>query len=119
MRVKYLYEKYYEKYTKNIRKIFFLQMYNAVLQSKIISKCKNVQPLKNLTAKVPAPAFKKSCHCTILSPPFLIFQVPLPPRELIEIHSPPVKKGGVQTLTPSSGTNFKMFGESESFSIYL
>ena len=34
---------------------------------------------KNQLEKVPGPPFKKTCPCTILSPPFLNFSDPPPP----------------------------------------
>ena len=50
--------------------------------------------------KCQSPPFKRTCPCTILPPPFLIFQIPPPPlREVITIYSPlPFKKGGGSKL---------------------
>ena len=35
------------------------------------------------------PRFKKTCPCTILPPPFLIFHIPPSPEEVIKIYFPP------------------------------
>ena len=49
---------------------------------------------KNRISASPPPPFKKTCPCTVLPPPFLIFQTP-PPREVIKLYSPSFRKKGV------------------------
>ena len=45
------------------------------------------------------PLLRRLGLCTILPPPFLIFQIPPPPREVIKIYLPcPFKKAVVQTI---------------------
>ena len=47
---------------------------------------------KNYIGKV-SPPFKKTCPCTVIPPPFLICQIPLP-REVIKFYALPFKKSG-------------------------
>ena len=52
--------------------------YHNFAKGKIISKSKNDKPLKNYIGQVLAPpplSFRKTCPCTILPLPFLIFQI--------------------------------------------
>ena len=53
---------------------------------------------KTKQEKCQPPPFKKTCPCTIVPPPFLIFQSPTPLGEVIKIYCLPLKRGGGSKL---------------------
>ena len=86
---------------RQLRMTFFIKLwffFNTICQ--IAKQFLNVKMI-NLEKKInresasPPPPFKKTCPFTVLSPLFLIFQIP-PLREVIKLYSPPpIRKKGV------------------------
>ena len=56
-------------------KNFFLQMHNTILQ-RVNVKMINLKEIKWGKCQRPPLPFKKTCPCTKIPPPFLIFQIP-------------------------------------------
>ena len=77
-------------------KHFFSNAQCNFAKDKVSSKCKNDKSMKKLNRKSASPPpqlFKKTCHCNILPPSFLISRVP-PLVEVTKIYSPPPFKIG-------------------------